>query len=185
MNTKKFNVHVVATNSVSNDKMCKVARLIDNMISCLKYRQDHFNGHKIILIGSSDPPFNVKKDGSPQRNTGMLNYTVLDVDMINHVAIDKITGEQFYRGWNVPIHEFGHTIEFKLDLTGKSDIIFPQNIQNYNIDTHREYFPWATEKWFNNNRYNVTRDSMPEWEYAYLSTVFDSNNTWFPVKGYW
>lgn len=184
MHMKTFDVHVVATYAVSNDKMCQVAKFIDKMISTLKYPQDRikFTGHTIILIGSADPAFGVKKNGTPHRNTGNLNFTVLDVDMINHMAVDS-NGNQFFRAWNIPVHEFAHTIEFKLNLTAKTDQLYPQNDPKYDPNHKREYFPWAAEKWFNSNVFNVTRDKMAPWEYSYLVSVFDPNNTWIPANG--
>jgi hypothetical protein len=172
-----FDVHVVATNAVGNDKMCQVAKFIDKMISTLKYPQDRikFAGHRIILIGSADPAF----DGIPHRNTGGLNFTVLDVDMINDTAVDS-NGNQFFRAWNIPVHEFGRTIEFKLNLTAKTDQLYPQNDIKYDPNHKREHFPWAAQKWFDSNK---TRDKMATWEYSYLASVFDPNNTWIPANG--
>jgi len=181
MHRKTFDVHVVATNAVSNDKMCQVANFIDIMISTLKYPQDRlkFAGHVIILIGSADPAFGVKNNGTLHRNTGDLNFTVLDVDMINHISVDNSNGNQFFRAWNIPVHEFGQTIELKLNLTAKTDQLFPQNDLEYDPNHKREYFPWAAQKWFNSDG----RDKMAPWEYSYLASVFDPNNTWFPANG--
>lgn len=185
MHMKTFDIHVVATNAVGNDKMCLVAKFIDKMISTLKYPQDRakFAGNRIILIGSADPAFGVKKNGTPQRNGGALNYTVLDVDMINVMAVDP-NGNQFFRAWNIPVHEFAHTIERKLNLTVKSDQLFPQNNPNYDPNTKREYFSWAVQKWFNSSGMpNKTRDKMTPWEYSYIASVLDPNNTWIPANG--
>lgn len=181
---KTFDIHVVATNAVSNDKMCQVAKFTDKMISALKYPQDRmkFAGHMIILIGSADPAFGVKKNGTPHRNTGNLDFTVLDVDMINHMAVDP-NGNQFFRAWNIPVHELAHTIEFKLNLTGKTNQLYPQNDPKYDLSYKREYFPWSAQKWFNSDAFNKTRDKMAPWEYSYLASVFDPNNTWIPANG--
>jgi hypothetical protein len=91
-------------------------------------------------------------------------------------------GNEFFRGWNIPAHEFGHSIELKLELQKRSDQVFSSNVGNYNLKMKREYFAWASETWFNSSRSKVTRDKMPKWQYDYLATIFDAANKWMPAS---
>lgn len=182
--TPRHGINIIATNNASDDKTCLVSEFTDNMISALRRPEDRtkFAGHTIVLIGAADPAFNIKShDGSPQRNGGAKNHTILDVDMINHYATNKTTGEIFYRGWNVPVHELGHSIELKLELQTQSDIFYSMK-PGYNNDFPREYWAWSCGAWFNSNTKNKTRDQMDKDEYEYLSKTFDVNNNWLPTR---
>lgn len=183
-NTKKFDVHILGTSAVSDEKMRQVAEFVDNMISALKSPQDRarFAGHQICLIGSEDPSLGEAGNIPNQRNGARKDVTLLDVDLINHVAADS-RGNRFFRGWNIAAHEFGHSIEFKLGLQERSDRVFSSNSGNYDPNLKREYFAWATEKWFNSSRSKVTRDKIAKWEYDYLATVYDAENEWVPAVG--
>jgi hypothetical protein len=178
IHTTQYGLDVVATNNVDNLKMCQVAGVIRSMISCLKNPADRakFSGHKLVLIGNDDPPHT-----NGNRNGANINGTFLDVSMINHHTIDEIDGTPFYRKWNIPVHEFAHSIEFKLELEITSDLIYSGEVTGYDPAYDREYFPWSVGRWFNQVSPHslLTRDVMPAFEHAYMSTVF--LDTWFPL----
>lgn len=182
-NAKTYDVHILGTTEVSDEKMLLVAEFIDNMISALKSPQDRakFAGHHICLIGNKDPDLGELGSIPNQRNAGGKNVTLLTADLINHIARDD-QGNEFFRAWNIPAHEFGHTIEMKLELQKRSDQVFSSNVGNYNLKMKREYFAWASETWFNSSRSKVTRDKMPKWQYDYLATIFDAANKWVPAS---
>lgn len=71
-NTKTYDVHILGTTEVSDEKMLLVAEFIDNMISALKSPQDRakFAGHHICLIGSKDPDLGELGSVPNQRNAG-------------------------------------------------------------------------------------------------------------------
>lgn len=172
-----YKVDIYGTLPVTDEKMYQLSLFVDSYINCLKYSNDRmkFVGHILCLIGSLDPSLGVYGSKPGQRNGGGKNKTLLDVDMINHY-VEVNNGVSFFRGWDIPIHEMAHSTEFKLGLVIASDTIFMSNIKRYNFSLSREYFPWAVQKWFNSfNRFKITRSDMVDWEYNYISEIFNSN----------
>jgi hypothetical protein len=87
-NTKTYNVHILGTAEVSDERMLLVAEFIDNMISALKSSQDRakFAGHHICLIGSKDPDLGELGSVPNQRNAGGKNVTLLTADVIKGMS---------------------------------------------------------------------------------------------------
>ncbi|MGB0419394.1 MAG: hypothetical protein ACPGF8_07370 [Opitutales bacterium] len=179
---EKYDVHVLGTPSVSEWMMHESLNLVENLIGALRHSEDRqkFAGHRTFLVTDEDPSIPGATLG--HRNTGGNGFSMFNEVLACSTAVDTLYPDKppITRGWNTPVHEFGHAIEFTLGLQQRSDAIYRKNIRNYNHKVAREYFAWSVERWFDSSRSQKTREDMPQWEYDFLASVFDTQNTWIP-----
>lgn len=176
-----YNIHVLGTATVSDWMMRESHLLITNMVAALTRAEDRekLAGHQAFLITDADPAL---PGTTGQRNGGGKGRSLFNEELVCREAVDTIrpTLAPAYRGWNTPVHEFGHSIEFALGLQARSDALFSKHVKNYNPKVAREYFAWAVEAWFESASHSKGRGAMPKWQYDYLATVFSAANTWKP-----
>ena len=175
-----YRVHILGSASTSDWMMRETFVLMYNLISALKNPKDQqkFLEHQAFIITDSDPPINWKQ----QRNTGGRGYSLFNEVLVCAAAFDTLypENERVTNAWDTPVHEFGHSIEQTLGLESRSDEIFSKHSKNYDPEKKREYFAWAVEQWFDSASPSRRRETMPEWMFEYLSTVFDVENKWKP-----
>jgi hypothetical protein len=181
----ELKIHVFGTATVSEWMMRESYVLIKNMVSALKQPENRqkFAGHQAFLITDSDPDLTKIGSVPGHRNTGGRGFSLFNEVLVCAKAVDTIrpNAKPEYRGWNTPVHEFGHSIEHTLKLEPRSNEVFTKNIPNYNSKVAREYFAWATEQWFASDRAGSQgRKTMPKWKYEYLATIFSDDNEWVP-----
>ncbi|MCX6907372.1 MAG: hypothetical protein NTY01_04945 [Verrucomicrobia bacterium] len=176
-----YNVHLLGSATVSDWMMRESYNLIYNMLGALKNPEDRakFSGHKAHLITNADPPLPRTKS---QRNGGGKGVSLFDEDIVCTEAGDTMYPDRkpVYRGWDTPVHEFGHSIEYALGLQSRSDTVFSEHVKNYDPKLAREYFAWSVGEWFESTRNAKGRKAMPDWQYDYLSTIFSAKNKWKP-----
>ena len=187
LHIKEFNIHVFGTPTVTPWMMRQSHELIRQMVASLKNPEDRrkFSGHQAFLITDADPDLSQIGSVKGHRNTGGKGFSVFNEVLVCAKAVDTIRPNDppIYRAWDTPVHEFGHAIEQTLGLESRSDSVFKTNCEGYDPKVAREYFAWATEKWFNSGPDGTHgRDSMPDWEYDYLSTIFSKDNDWCPSQ---
>jgi len=184
MHAPRFDIHLVATPGVSEWMIRETAKLLDQMVAALKHeaQREAFAGHRAYLITDDDPSIPGAMAG--HRNTGGDGYSVFNEALVCTTAVDTIRPDHApeYRAWDTPVHEFGHAIEHTLKLEAKSDAVYSKHVKGYNPKVKREYFAWSVQRWFDCLHPQRTRANMPKWEYDYLASVFDSENTWAPSK---
>ena len=179
---ESFNIHILGTPSASDWMMRESYFLIRNMVAALKRPEDRekFSGHQAFLITDDDPALPGTRE---QRNTGGHGFSLFNEDLVCTKAVDTLypNAKPVFRAWDTPVHEFGHAIEETLKLQSKSDAVFSQQVQNYNPKVAREYFAWAVQAWFASSGEAHGRNTMPDWQFKYLSTIFAVENKWTPV----
>lgn len=179
---KEYKIHVLGTETVSDWMMCESYSMIRHVVSALKLHNDRkkFSEHQAFLITDADPDLSITGAVKGHRNTGMRGKSLFNEALVCTSAVDTIRPDAhpLYRGWETPIHEFGHAIEHTLQLESRSDAIFSKNVPNYNPKLAREYFSWATEEWFASRINSKGREAMPEWEIEYLSSIFSKDDPW-------
>jgi hypothetical protein len=178
---KPYGIHLLGTASVSDWMMRESYDLIFQMVSALRNAEDRakFTGHQAFVITDADPAL---PGTAGQRNGGSKGRSLFNEALVCTEAVDTIRPDHApeYRGWNTPVHEFGHAIEFMLGLQRRSDALFSKHARNYNPKVAREYFAWAVEAWFESSKATKSRDAMPDWQRDYLSTIFSAENKWKP-----
>ncbi|MFK7996993.1 MAG: discoidin domain-containing protein [Granulosicoccus sp.] len=175
-------IHIYGTGNVHSWMMQQTEEMARGIVSSIRQENQRakFDNHHIFVITDDDPdvPFATIPG---HKNTGNSRYTVVNQTLICASAVDTIrpNHDPVWRGWDTPIHEFGHSIEFALDLLSASDLVFAAKT------LQREYFPWRVGSWFNADlRYSgvqPSREAMFPTESLYLSTVFDSQDPWQPT----
>ena len=164
--------------------MCESYSMINHMVASLRLYNDRkkFSGHQAFLITNADPDLSIIGATKGHRNTGMLGKSLFNEALVCTTAVDTIrpNDQAIYRGWETPIHEFGHAIEHTLQLESRSDAVFSKNVPNYNPKQAREYFAAATEEWFSARIGSKGREAMPEWKFKYLSSIFSKDDPWIP-----
>ena len=183
---KEYNIHVLGTETVSDWMMGESYSMISHVVAALKspeYR-NKFSGHQAFLITDADPDLSIVGSVKGHRNTGSRGKSLFNEALVCTTAVDTIrpNGPPVYRAWEVPIHEFGHSVEHTLQLESQSDAIYSKNVPNYNPKIAREYFAWATEKWFASRINSKGREAMPKWEIEYLSSIFSQDDPWVPSQ---
>lgn len=180
-------IHVFGTETVSEWMMQQSFVLIHSMVSALKQPEDRrkFAGHQAFLITDKDPDLTSIGSVAGHRNTGGSGFSLFNEVLVCAKAVDTIrpNAPPEYRGWDTPVHEFGHSIELTLRLEARSDKIFSSNLPNYDPKVAREYFAWATQMWFASDRVpSQGRQAMPRWEYEYMATIFSTDDEWVPCS---
>ena len=183
LHIKKYNIHVMGTRPVSEWMMRESYELIQQLVDSLKNPEDRakYSGHQAILVTDADPDLG----GIPgHRNTGGRGFSLFNEALVCTTSSDTIRpdAKPIYRAWNTPVHEFGHSIEHTLQLEKRSDEIYSKNARNYNPKVAREYFAWGTQRWFACTENGRGRDTMPDWEFDYFSSIFSVENKWVPSR---
>lgn len=114
----------VATASVSDWALAMARTVLTNVLLTLKDRSqiDKFKGYRIMIVGDGDgdeavqyPDVGITTFTRLRGNTNPARAIITEEMMcrtgIIHVPVDKV-----YRKYDQVVHEFGHTIHFKLDL---------------------------------------------------------------------
>lgn len=177
----KYNVHIVGTASVSDWMMRESCLFNEAIIAAIKYpsQRAKLSGFIAHLTTYKDRPIS----SSGQRSGGTYLATITCEDMVCGVSRTDPhvpSRAKQYRAWEVPTHEMGHAIEISLGLQSKSDLVYEANRDNYKPSLAREHFAWGTSSWFGSGGTSAGRNSMPQWEYNYLSRFFDAQNQWQP-----
>ncbi len=179
---KKYDIHVLGTPDVSEWMMRESQNLVEKIVDALKNPEDRrkFAGHRNFLVTDFDPSIPGGTKG--HRNTGGNGVSMFNEMLACATAVDTLYPDAppVMRAWNTPVHEFAHAIEFTLGLQKRSDEVYRQHVPNYNPKVAREYFTWSVQRWFDSSGPKQTRDKMPKWEYNFVASVFDAQNTWKP-----
>jgi len=180
--TQKYDIHILGTQDVSEWMMRESQNLVEKMVGALRRPADRkkFAAHRNFLVTDNDPSI----PGNPKghRNTGGNGFSMFNEMLVCATAVDTLypEGQPVKRGWDTPVHEFAHAIEFTLGLGKRSDEVYKKHVKNYDPKVAREYFTWSVQRWFDSCGPKQTRDTMPKWEYNFIATVFDAQNTWKP-----
>ena len=181
----QYNIHVIGTATVSDWFMRESYWMIYNVMSAMRpERRAAFSGHQALLVTNVDPDL-FSLGLSPyrgHRNTGLAGWSMFNEAIVCTNAADTINFNTVavYRGWETPIHEFGHSIELTLGLRDTTIATYNANGGLTNPLYPGEHFSWAVEKWFS-VRPGTSRSQLTTWERTYLATVFDQYNTWSPT----
>lgn len=173
----RYNFHIFGTENVRDSIMQEASKVFENVIDHLKTddMREKFQGHYFLVITYDDPDV-LGASISGHKNTGSTGYVVMTQELICTSAVDTIRPDNApeYRGWDTPVHEFGHSIEYTLGLLDETRKRVEENSPGYNIS---EAFAWAITEWFN---MTGKRESMSSWTKNYLSSVFNSDLSYTP-----
>lgn len=178
-----YKIHFFGTAEVGNDAIMATCALVKNMVASFESSADRSKmaGHKVHLATYKSPA--LPGTSPPQRNGGNHDGTLLSVEFIcRKDPVDPLYsgGDRRYRGWDTPVHEIGHSIEFRLGREAQSNQVFSKE-PGYQKDYAREYFAWATQSWFSADVHNnSTRSTMSPAQKSYMSTIFKPGATWVP-----
>jgi hypothetical protein len=183
MRIAQYNIHILGSPTVSDWFMRESYDVISNMVGAMKdpLVRAKFNGFQAVLITNADPDLG----GLPgHRNSGGNGWSLFNEAIVRATAVDTIRPNDpaVYRGWETPIHEFGHAVEATLDLFDETKALHAANNYPTSGAGLGESYAWALQKWFL-TALGDTRSSFPTWQYNYLAEVFDTNNTWSPTYG--
>lgn len=179
----QYNIHILGSPTVSDWFMRETHGLISNMVGAMKNPADRarFSGFQALLITNSDPDLTFVGSVAGHRNSGGNGWSLFNEALVCATAADTIrpgsTAE--YRGWETPVHEFGHAVEATLDLFARTRALHVANGVPTSDPTLSESYAWALEQWFA-VRPGSSKSNMPAWQYNYFTEVFDANNTWSP-----
>jgi regulation of enolase protein 1 (concanavalin A-like superfamily) len=177
----KYNIHILGSPTVSDWFMRESYGLISNMIGAMKNPEDRakFSGFQALLITDADPDLTFLGSLVGHRNTGDNGWSLFNEALVCAKAVDTLYPDlpAAYRGWETPVHEFGHAVELTLGLTAKTLSVRVANGASINGASGSESYAWATERWFS-VRPGSSRSNFSAWEYNYMASVFNANNTW-------
>jgi len=183
---EEYGVHIVGTAGVSPEMLPRVHDLILHMLDSLAdpRHQVLFEDHYVLVITDDDPEV---PGGVPgQRNTGSAVATVINEALVCQTSVDsqRPDATPVYRGWDTPIHEFGHSLEDVLQLGARSDAVFSRSVSSYDVSVAREYFAWTMQAWFDSEQDNgTTRADLGSDEREYFATIFRQDDSWRPSCG--
>jgi hypothetical protein len=179
----------VATESVSDWAVVMARTVLTNLLLTFKNRRniEKFKGYRILIVGDGDgdeavnypdinfPEFKEWRGGT---NFGVARVTK---EMMCRTGITHRPDDTTYRKYDQVIHEFGHTIDMRLDL--KAELT---EVQGGTYDA--ESFPWWVQSWFNcamiwgpNGTRSGFSTSRPK-EATFVKTLFLANREWFPYE---
>jgi len=178
-----YNIHIFGTSTVSDWMMVYTYELARNMVGSILPIEDRakFDGQQFFVITDSDPE--IQGGVAGQRNTGNQYYTVINEALVCDTAVDTIRPDNApeYRGWDTPIHEFGHAIELTLGLR-ETTVGIHQADPNYNESYSAEYFAWATELWFDARITGECGvDAVSPYDIDYFHSKFIAKSIWKPT----
>ena len=183
---EKYNIHILGSATVSDWFMRESYALINNMVGAMKNpaQQAKFSGHQAFLITNQDPDLTFLGASVPvgQRNSGNKGWSVFNEDLVGVTAADAMYPgtTPVFRGWETPVHEFGHAVELTLDLSARTAAVRQANLGTNVGANPGERYAWAVENWFA-TKPGWFRAALPTWERDYLAEVFNINNTWSPT----
>jgi hypothetical protein len=180
---EKYNIHILGTSTVSDWFMRESYDVLSNIVGAMKNPADRakFSGFQAILCTNEDPDLG----GTPgHRNSGGAGWSLFNEAIVRVTAVDTIRpyDAAVYRGWETPIHEFGHAVEATLNLferTKAYHAAYGYPLVGVELD---ESYAWALQTWFPTASGGV-RSNLRIGMFNYLSEVFDVNNTWKPTFG--
>ncbi len=179
-----YGVHIMGSEHVSDWMMVKTYALAQNAINSLIEESDRlkFENHEFYVITDQDPDIGfVRRPG--QRNTGNARYTVINEDLVCRRAVDTIrpNAEPFYRTWETPVHEFGHSLDLALGLREEFEALHRENNDRYMQNLGAEYFPWAVERWFGSGYGGKEgRERLKDYELSFFRNRFREEFLWVP-----
>jgi hypothetical protein len=178
----QYNIHIIGTATVSDWFMRETYWILNNMMGAVRpEHRSKFYGHQALLVTDLDPDLSFDRGSVGSRNTGNIGWSMFSENLVCTTASDTYSGAQaIYRGWETPIHEFGHTIELTLGLRETTIARRQANGAPTSPSYNAELYAWAVEKWFA-VRPTSSRSQLPTWERNYLAEVFNINNTWSPT----
>jgi hypothetical protein len=180
---ERYNVHILGSPTVSDWFMRESHEVIGKIIDAMIKPEDRakFWGFQALLITNADPDL-VGRGGVPgHRNSGGNGWSLFCEDVVCVTAVDTIRPNDppEYRGWIVPLHEFGHAVELTLGLQATTRALRFENNEPLEGAYYFETYAWAVANWFSERPVSARAGFAP-WEYNYLATVFDTTNTWAP-----
>ena len=179
---EKYNIHIIGSATVSDWFMRETHGVISNMVGAMKNSADRakFSGFQAILITNADPDLG----GIPgHRNSGGEGWSLFNEALVCTTAADTINpgSTPVYRGWDTPVHEFGHAIEATLNLSARTLAYH----EAYLVPTTGAYlsesYAWGMERWFEVNEAS-SRSGLEFFKKVYFAEVFDTSNTWRPSR---
>lgn len=178
----KYNIHIIGSPTVSDWFMRETYWVIGNIVAAMKNPADRlkFSGFQAILITNADPDLG----GIPgHRNSGGDGWSVFNEALVCTTAVDTINPDStpVYRGWDTPVHEFGHSIEATLKLFSKTMAYHVANGVPTTGNDIAESYAWNMEQWFDVYK-TSSRSKMDAWKQTYFAEVFDTSNTWIPSR---
>jgi hypothetical protein len=179
----QYNIHIIGTATVSDWFMRESYWMINNVMGAmLPVHRAKFSGHQALLVTNVDPDLSFLGGAVGQRNTGSIGWSCFNEALVGTTAQDtyNLGAAAEFRGWETPIHEFGHSIELTLGLGDTTVATYQANNAPFNPLYPGELFAWSLEKWFAVRPANY-RSQLPTWQRNYLATVFNVNNTWSPA----
>jgi hypothetical protein len=181
----QYNIHIIGTATVSDWFMLETYGMISNVMGAmLPVHRSKFSGHQALLVTNVDPDlFTIGVSiYRGHRNTGNIGWSMFNEAIVRTYAADTINFNTVpsYRGWETPIHEFGHSVELTLGLRDTTVAIHNNNGGLYSPVYPGEFFAWSVESWFAVSP-GKSRSNLPTWARNYLATVFNVNNTWSPT----
>ena len=180
MKIDQYNIHILGSPTVSDWFMRESYEVLSNMVGAMKNPADRlkFSGFQAVLITNADPDLG----GIPgHRNSGGDGWSLFNEAIVRVSAVDTIRPNDpaVFRGWETPVHEFGHAIEATLNLFDRTKALHAANGYPTSGSGLGEGYAWAVQKWFSTAP-GDTRNTAPTWQYNYMAEVFDANNTWSP-----
>jgi regulation of enolase protein 1 (concanavalin A-like superfamily) len=179
---KEYRVHIFGSPSVSKWMMQQSYILIKEMIGAIKLQshRDKFAGHEAYLITDVDPDI-LSMGGLPgQRNTGDIGHSLFNESLVCRTAVDTMKPFELpmARGWDTPVHEFGHAIENTIGIDGATRQAHANVFEN-DPNALAEHFAWSTEFWF------LSPDRRAQFDgylgaKKFMAAIFSEENTWFP-----
>jgi hypothetical protein len=179
----------VATNSVSDWALAMARTVLTNVLLTLKDRSliDKFKGYRILIVGDGDgdEAANYPDIGFTQfiEWRGGTNDFVARIseEMMCRTGITHVPADTDYRKYDQAVHEFGHSIHRKLDLTEEL-----KRVQGDGYD--RENFPWWLQSWFDcaiawgaGGTRTGFRSSAAT-QATFMLTLFSGNREWRPYE---
>ena len=178
----QYNIHILGTATVSDWFMRESYWMINNVMGAmLASNRAKFSGFQALLVTDLDPDLSFQGGSVGSRNTGSNGWSCFSENLVCTTAVDTYnpSAGAIYRGWETPVHEFGHAIEQTLGLL---DTTRARHVAN-NVSTVGndlwESFAWGVEDWFA-VRPTAYRSNLPLWKRNYLAEVFDIYNVWGP-----
>ena len=188
MKIEKYNIHILGSSTVSDWFMRETYDVLSNIVGAMRYPADRakFSGFQAVLITDLDPSLFTTGVSSVvgHRNSGGNGWSMFNESIVRVSAVDSIRpyDAPVYRGWETPIHEFGHAVEATLNLFERTKAYHAAYGYPLSGDNLGESYAWALQTWFPTAP-GSPRSSLRLGMYNCLSEVFDVNNTWTPTYG--
>ena len=156
-----YNIHVVATDQISDNQMRKTCEGLSNMVEGIKptYRPYiegftaliHSNPHDGVSTGAGSEYFIIDREAYCSTRT-------------------PTTGSVTPNTWKTFVHEAGHTIASRLPGADSANLDhFP--------DPSGEYWAWTTEDWYGVTE-SQTREGVSSSNYNHLARWYRTDVEW-------